>query len=292
MSISPPPLPKTKAADLLVYQRAAYACCRAITQRYSTSFSLGIRCFHARLRPSIYAIYAWARMADEIVDSFHHQNKSQLLSEFRTHTKQAIDKKFSLHPVLHAFQHSVHTYGISFDLFEAFFKSMAMDLKLDVHRTHSYSRYVYGSAEVIGLMCLRVYCDHDDALYTRLKPSAHHLGAAFQKVNFLRDMRDDYHFRGRVYFPDVSFTDFTPDVKTKLENEIRAHFAAARLAIPQLPPESKKGVRVAYLYYVALFKRIQRASPKELLARRIRVSNGYKILGLLRAYFPFPLPNP
>lgn len=261
-----------------LYNKTCLECSRLITNRYSTSFSMGIRVFDRRFRPPIYAIYGFVRFADEIVDTFHNFPKGELLLRFREDTLRAVEDKISFNPVLQAFQETVHQYGIEWELIEAFLKSMEMDLFINTYqRREMYEEYIYGSAEVVGLMCLRVFCEGDDALYQRLKEPARSLGAAFQKINFLRDMRSDFDERGRVYFPGVDFSEFTNDDKIRIEAEIKKDFDDAYLGIIQLPKGVRLGVYLAYVYYTNLFKKIKNAPAAQVTKERIRVHDGKKV---------------
>jgi phytoene/squalene synthetase len=226
----------------------------------------------------IYAIYGFVRYADEIVDTFHDFDKAQLLARFKMDTYQAIDEKISLNPVLHSFQLVVNQYHIGHDLIEAFLHSMEMDLQGESYNQAGYEEYIYGSAEVVGLMCLRVFCDGDDAEYNRLQPSAKRLGAAFQKVNFLRDIKSDFKERGRIYFPGVDFSDFSQEDKKKIETDIEQDFKAALIGIKQLPPPARAGVYLAYIYYLQLFKKIRKLSASRILSERIRVPDFQKMV--------------
>jgi len=260
-----------------LYNDTCMACSQLITKRYSTSFSMGIRVFDEHLRPPIYAIYGFVRFADEIVDTFHDYPKAQLLDRFRQDTYDAIEQGISLNPVLQAFQETVHRYGIERELIDAFLRSMEMDLHHHTYEDSLYQEYIYGSAEVVGLMCLRVFCDGDTDLYDRLKSPARSLGAAFQKINFLRDMRSDFDERGRVYFPGVDFTAFTPEDKLMIEADIKKDFDDALKGIVELPRGARFGVYLAYVYYINLFKKIKRAPATRVTKERIRVNDGRKI---------------
>ncbi|MEM6398559.1 MAG: phytoene/squalene synthase family protein [Bacteroidota bacterium] len=262
---------------LKLYQDVCRECSRHITQRYSTSFSLGIRAFDKPLRMPIYAVYGFVRFADEIVDTFHNHDKAELLNRFRKDTYQALDEGISLNPVLQAFQETANRFNIGRDLIDPFLDSMEMDLTNDRYQTKLYHRYIYGSAEVVGLMCLKVFVDGDESEYNRLKDSACSLGAAFQKINFLRDLRSDYYDRGRVYFPGVDFLEFTNDDKLRIEAEIKADFDHAYQGIKQLPRSARLGVYLAYVYYTKLFKKIRSAPAKRVTEERIRVPDSQKM---------------
>lgn len=246
------------------------------TRTYSTSFSLGIFFINSRLRNAIYAIYGFVRVADEIVDSFEGFNRKQLLAKFKQQTYQAIEYNISANPILQSFQETVHRYNIDLDLVEAFFKSMEMDLKTSNHTLKSYQQYIFGSAEVVGLMCLYVFVEGDQKQYDNLKPFAKRLGAAFQKVNFLRDMKEDYRKLGRVYFPNIDMKDFSIHSKKQIEAEIEEDFEKALVGIKQLPESVKTGVYLAYITYIALFNKIKKLPPEKILSQRIRINNGYK----------------
>lgn len=247
------------------------------TRSYSTSFSLGILALSKRHRKDIYAIYGFVRLADEIVDSFSGYNQEYLLSKFRTETYEALENRISLNPILNAFQHCVHTYGIDRNLIDTFLDSMEMDLSKIQYNREKYEQYILGSAEVVGLMCLCVFTNGDMQMYEQLKPYAMKLGAAFQKVNFLRDIRDDYHGLDRVYFPNVDMNVFTSDVKREIEMEIEKDFQEALIGIKKLPAGSKGGVYLAYVYYKALFNKIKKLPAHRILNERIRIPNPQKI---------------
>jgi phytoene/squalene synthetase len=257
---------------------------KIITQHYSTSFTLGIKTLHKKYHYPIYAIYGFVRYADEIVDTFHDHNKKYLLDKFKEDTYEAIEKKISLNPVLHSYQYVVNKYHIENELTAAFLKSMEMDLHEISYDEDGYNEYIYGSAEVVGLMCLRVFCEGDHELYRMLVPSARSLGAAFQKVNFLRDIKSDFKDRGRVYFPGVDFTEFTEEDKKSIEKDIENDFAHAIEGIKQLPSGSRLGVYLAYIYYLQLFKKIRNLPSNRVLEQRIRIPDFKKILLLMRTY--------
>lgn len=253
---------------------------KATTKAYSTSFSLGIYFLGNSLRNAIYSIYGFVRLADEIVDSFAGYNQKKLLAVFTEDTYEAIKNRISVNPVLNSFQQVVQDYDISLELIDTFLKSMEMDLQKVDYTEEKYQRYILGSAEVVGLMCLRVFTYEKPQLYTELRPYAMKLGAAFQKINFLRDMKEDYVVLGRTYFPNVNMTDFSGDVKRQIEMEIEEDFKTGLAGIKKLPSSSKGGVYLAYVYYRSLFKKIKRLPAHKILSERIRINNGQK-LGLM-----------
>jgi len=263
------------------YCEVCNQCSRLITKRYSTSFSLGIRVFNKKFRNPIYAIYGFVRFADEIVDSFHGSNKKELLHRFRAETFLAIKEGISLNPVLQSFQAVVNKYNIDHHHIEAFLESMEMDLYNDVYDQNSFKKYIYGSAEVVGLMCLHIFCP-DNTEYERLKPYAQSLGSAFQKINFLRDIRSDYEERGRTYFPDLDFHNFTATEKERIEKDIKAEFDHAYIGIKELPKSVRFGVYLSYVYYLSLFKKIKGFSPKKIISERIRINNRRKLILLTK----------
>ena len=248
------------------------------TTTYSTSFSLGILFLQKKLRSPIYSIYGFVRLADEIVDSFHGFNKKDLLNFFKTDTYKAIDNKISLNPILNSFQEVVHQYQINLEWIEKFFNSMEMDLHKTNYNMENYEQYILGSAEVVGLMCLHVFTEGDAVLFNKLKPYAMKLGAAFQKVNFLRDLKQDNHELGRTYFPNVDLRNFSRTDKIKIEKDIENDFAEALKGIKLLPLSSRNGVFLAYSYYYVLFKKIKRTPVNKILTERIRVPNFEKII--------------
>ena len=272
-----------------LFDHSTLICSKNITNLYSTSFSLGIKTFDKKFHLPIYGIYGFVRYADEIVDTFHEYDKKALLAEFKNETYQAIERKLSLNPVLHAFQLIVNEYNIGLDLIEAFLKSMEMDLYDIEYNNDLYNEYIYGSAEVVGLMCLRVFCKNNESQYQTLVPSARALGAAFQKINFLRDIKSDYQERGRTYFPDLDFKNFTNEDKIKIELDIKADFDKGFEGIKMLPKGAKLGVYVAYIYYLQLFKKIKELPASRISEERIRVPNFQKISLLVQSYFRFQL---
>lgn len=268
-----------------LFSRTAFACSKLITRAYSTSFSLGIKSLNKKYHSSIYGVYGFVRYADEIVDTFHEHNKQDLLQRFKNDTFQAIEEKISLNPVLHSFQLVVNKYDIDHELIHAFLHSMEMDLDKKSYHDEDYKTYIYGSAEVVGLMCLKVFCDGDEAEYQELLTPAKHLGSAFQKVNFLRDMKSDFDERGRVYFPKIDFNNFTKEDKIAIEEDIRSDFKASLVGIKSLPKDARAGVYLAYIYYTALFKKIISLSHTRIKSERIRVPDFNKLLLLIRCYF-------
>jgi len=260
-----------------LYTKTCFECSKLITKQYSTSFNIGIRAFDEQYRYPIYAIYGFVRCADEIVDTFHQHDKTQLIKNFRHDTFEAIEQKISLNPYLHSFQLIVHEYSIDKGLINAFLDSMEVDLNKTSHSHESYNAYIFGSAEVVGLMCLRVFCGDDEALYQRLQPAARSLGAAFQKVNFLRDAKADLEERGRTYFPGVDFNNFTEDDKQQIEANIQQDFDDGFAGIKQLPAGTRLGVYIAYKYYLQLFKKISKTPAQIILRKRIRISDTRKL---------------
>lgn len=274
-----------------LFEKTSAACSRLITQEYSTSFSLGIKTLDQQFHEPIYGIYGMVRYADEIVDTFHDFDKKYLLKKFKEDTYEAIATGISLNPVLHSFQKAVNTYQIPLDLIEAFFKSMEMDLYETAYGENGYQEYIYGSAEVVGLMCLKVFADGNEALYEGLKRPARALGAAFQKVNFLRDMKSDYQERGRVYFPGIDFENFKEEAKQRIEAEIKADFEEAYLGIMLLPVKARGGVLLAYKYYLKLFDKIKKVPVSRIKEARIRVPDLEKLAILAQTMVSLRVPS-
>ncbi len=272
-----------------LYLENALQCSKETTNKYSTSFSLGVSLLDKSIRPAIYAIYGYVRFADEIVDTFYNQNQKQLLDKFKKETFDAIDNKLCINPIIHSFQWAVNKFGIEHHLIESFLTSMEMDLSKTVYNPDDYKKYIYGSAEVVGLMCLRVFCYHDPHLYSDLINSARKLGEAFQKVNFLRDIEADFDQRGRTYFPDINFSTFNQLDKQQIEKDIERDFSIALAGIAQLPLNSRFGVYLAYSYYLWLLKKIKQTSATIILKRRIRISNTQKIWILVKTYTAFSI---
>ena len=266
-----------------LFHKVSHQCSKVTTEGYSTSFSSAIRMLHTDLRMPVYDIYGFVRFADEIVDTFHDYDKEMLLAEFKKETYDAIKRGISLNPILHSFQITVNKYNIDKGLIEAFFNSMEMDLSDKQYDAECYSTYIYGSAEVVGLMCLYVFCNGNKEEYEKLKPAAQSLGAAFQKINFLRDLKADNEQLNRTYFPGVNFKNFTALDKQMIEEDIASDLEKAYEGILLLPAKARFGVYVAYKYYRTLFKKIQSAQPQLLLQNRVRISNTFKAVILVKA---------
>lgn len=267
-----------------MFDEVSYAMSKLATKRYSTSFSLGIRFLDPSIRNPIFSIYGFVRFADEIVDSFHEFNKEKLLNEFKTEAYKAIDEGISLNPILNSFQLTVRKYNINRELIELFLKSMEMDLYNATYNYEGYKDYIVGSAEVVGLMCLKVYCNGDARMYDNLKSFAGRLGAAYQKINFLRDLSSDFNSLGRMYFPGISIGEFNDKVKAKLLDEIEQDFIAGYEGILKLPKNSRFGVYLSYVYFYTLFQKIKLIPSQEILHKRIRLQNSYKYTLFLQSY--------
>jgi len=266
-----------------LFYEVSQECSKITTKKYSTSFSSAINLLHKDLRPSIYSIYGFVRFADEIVDTFHDYDQSALLQQFKEETYQAIERGISLNPVLHSFQLTINHYGISTHLIDAFFASMEQDLhKLEYDR-EKYNEYIYGSAEVVGLMCLNIFCEGNIEMYSALKPYAQSLGAAFQKVNFLRDVKADTQTLERMYFPGCNFLNFSEAEKLSIEADIQKDFEHAYKGIVKLPIKARFGVYVAYKYYMSLFHKIKKVQAKQIMEERIRIPNYSKAMILAKA---------
>jgi 15-cis-phytoene synthase len=259
-----------------LFDTVSIRCSKLTTNAYSTSFSIGILCLGKKLRDPIYSIYGFVRFADEIVDSFHSYDKAQLLNKFKEETYESIEAGISLNPILNSFQHTVRRYKIEKALIDQFLKSMEMDLEQKSYSESEYKVYILGSAEVVGLMCLKVFCENNEPLYDLLKPHAMSLGAAFQKINFLRDIKADYRDLGRTYFPNFSMNKFDEVSKRTIEQNITEDFSKGFEGIKKLPRPSRLGVYVAYLYYLALFKKIKNTPSNLIMKTRIRVRNRHK----------------
>ncbi|MBI1316109.1 phytoene/squalene synthase family protein [bacterium] len=267
-----------------LFDRVSLKASKMVTRQYSTSFSLGIYCLESRFHDPIYAIYGFVRLADEIVDSFHDHPKRELLDRFEEDTWKAIEQGISLNPILHSFQGVVRQYQMNTDLIRAFLHSMRMDLDPQSYDRPLLDEYVYGSAEVVGLMCLSVFCEGDVQRYAELVRPARKLGSAFQKINFLRDLKADGYELGRVYFPNVDLTQFDRTTKKAIESEIESDFAEGYQGILALPKGARFGVYIAYVYYFALLNRIKNTPAEHLLNQRIRIPNQQKYTLLLRSY--------
>ncbi|MGB0881963.1 MAG: phytoene/squalene synthase family protein [Vicingaceae bacterium] len=261
----------------LLFDDLSAQCSKKATQKYSTSFSLGIKLLDKSIHRPIYGIYGLVRFADEIVDSFHDYKKRALLAQFKKDTYQSIDDGISLNPILNEFQMAVNQYKIDPNLIETFFKSMEMDLDDKYHDILSYEEYILGSAEVVGLMCLHVFVEGDSSKFNMLKPYAMRLGAAFQKVNFLRDLKADYESLGRTYFPGIDMDSFSLEHKEKIEKEIAEDFDIALIGIKKLPKKARMGVYLAYVYYLRLFHKIRQTPVEKIMESRTRVPNHSKI---------------
>lgn len=267
-----------------LFDKVSIKCSKLTTTSYSTSFSLGIKLLDKQFRDPIYAVYGFVRFADEIVDTFHDYNKEYLLNKFRKDTYEAIEQRISLNPILNSFQEVVHKYNIDIHLINTFLDSMAMDLNKQSHNQSSYEKYILGSAEVVGLMCLKVFTNGDQDLYEDLEYYAMKLGSAFQKINFLRDLKADYQTMGRTYFPGINFDQFNESEKVKIERDIEADFSMGIEGIKQLPKNSRFGVYLAYVYYFALFKKIKNTPAHRIMNERIRVPDNEKYSILVTSY--------
>lgn len=270
-----------------LFDELSYRVSKETTKQYSTSFSLGILALSPKIRNPIYAVYGYVRLADEIVDSFHGYDKEKLLAKFREETAQALEDKISLNPILQSFQDTVHRFDIDQKLINQFLDSMQMDLQKVDYNSDLYKQYILGSAEVVGLMCLQIFVEGNIAEFERLKPFAMKLGSAFQKVNFLRDMKDDYQILGRSYFPDVDITLFDNKIKADIEKDIEKEFNEALIGIKKLPNSSRFGVYLAYRYYISLFIKIKRTSAHKIINQRIRISNSKKISLMMSSYLQY-----
>jgi len=267
-----------------LYLQSCIKTSKVFTNRYSTSFSRGIRMLGRKYRDPVYAVYGFVRIADEIVDTFHDQDKKELLEGYIRETYDSIERGLGTNPVLHSFQWAVNEYGIEKELIQAFFDSMLMDLEPSRHDNNSYEQYIFGSAEVVGLMCLRIFYRDEPEKFQELKKYARKLGEAFQKVNFLRDIEADLSERERVYFPGLKPEKFTVEVKREIEKDIRKSFLDSKQGIKELKKEVRFGVYLAYRYYFTLFKIIRRTDVHTLMSRRISVSNTRKMALLLGSY--------
>ena len=267
-----------------IFDTLSYDISKKTTRKYSTSFSLGIRFLDAAIQQPIYNIYGFVRFADEIVDSFHGFDNKTLLQEFKNDTHKAIERKISLNPVLNSFQETVNAYNIPLSLVDTFLKSMEMDIHQQTYSYEKYKEYILGSAEVVGLMCLMVFVNGNKEKYNRLKPSAMKLGSAFQKINFLRDLKADYNELGRVYFPGINMNKFCNTTKKELEADIEKDFQLGLEGIKLLPKNARFGTYIAYIYYHKLFKKIKGTSAQVIMNKRVRIPNNIKYFLFFSSY--------
>lgn len=274
-----------------LFDELSYSVSKITTEKYSTSFSLGILALKPSIRSAIYAIYGYVRLADEIVDSFHGYDKEKLLKRLKKETEDALNEGISLNPILQSFQETVSRYSIDRRLINQFLHSMEMDLQKVDYNSDLYKEYIFGSAEVVGLMCLQVFTNGDNEKYQELKPYAMKLGSAFQKINFLRDLKDDYLVLGRTYFPNIDMAVFDNTVKCQIEKEIEAEFKEALIGIKKLPSSSMFGVYLAYKYYLSLFQKIKRKSSHEILSERVRVPNSEKAFVAFKSYLRYKMAS-
>ncbi|WP_304234330.1 phytoene/squalene synthase family protein [Jiulongibacter sediminis] len=272
-----------------LFDSSSYDCSKLITNTYSTSFSLGIKLFGRSIRPAIYAIYGFVRYADEIVDTFHDYDQEKLLDEFEEEYQKAIDRKISLNPILNSFQEVVHNYEL-YEYVEDFMRSMRYDLSVDDYTSEeAYKDYIYGSADVVGLMCLRVFVNNDNERFEELKGFAKHLGSAFQKVNFLRDLNADLEGLGRSYFPNLTGRDLNESTKQEIIADIEADFAEAYKGVVKLPLESRLGVYLAYRYYQGLLSKLKRLDCTRIMTQRTRISDPIKLYIMFKAIARYKL---
>ncbi len=261
-----------------LFDDVTFKCSKLVTNCYSTSFSLGTYFLGKEFRMPVYAIYGFVRFADEIVDSFHDYNKQELLDRFIKDTYTALDEKISLNPILNCFQHTINKYEVDRKLIDTFLKSMAMDLNKKDYNQEGYEEYILGSAEVVGLMCLKIFVRGDEKAYQALKHDAMKLGSAFQKINFLRDLKADYQVMGRTYFPGLEISQFDEKSKKEIEKDIQKDFDSGLHGLRQLSKDSRFGVYIAYTYYLSLFRKIKRTPASVILNQRIRVNDPYKYI--------------
>lgn len=267
-----------------LFDKVSLRTSKLVTNQYSTSFSLGIRFLNKDFREPIYAIYGFVRFADEIVDTFHNHNKEELLAEFQKETFLAIERGISLNPILNSFQKVVNDYKIDHWLIETFLKSMAMDLNKTNYDEQGYKEYILGSAEVVGLMCLKIFVRGNQKRYEELKDDAMALGSAFQKINFLRDLQADYKGMGRIYFPGLTIDKLNAATKAEIEKDIEADFDRGLNGIKKLPKDARLGVYVAYIYYRSLFDKIKELKPETILNNRVRIPDSQKFLLFAGSY--------
>lgn len=273
-----------------IFDNVSYNCSKLVTETYSTSFALATKMLATSIRGDIYNIYGFVRFADEIVDTFHDYNKEVLFNDFEAELEKALKDKISLNPILNSFQYTYHKYDIPHHLVASFMKSMRMDLKKKEYRTTAeYKEYIYGSADVVGLMCLCVFVNGNQEKYEELKESAMALGSAFQKVNFLRDLKADYELLERSYFPNTNLSELDEVSKKRIVDEIKADFQLGYSGIVKLPSEAKFGVYTAYKYYNKLLQKLQNTPPLEIKNTRIRVPNYQKFGLLAKSYVNYKL---
>tara|TARA_Y100001934_G_scaffold165299_1_gene196731 strand:- start:474 stop:1313 length:840 start_codon:yes stop_codon:yes gene_type:complete len=273
-----------------IFDEVSYSCSEKVTKTYSTSFSLATRLLSKNIRKDIYNIYGFVRFADEIVDSFHDYNKNELFHDFSIDLDKALNNKIHLNPILNSFQYTFHKYNIDKELVKSFMKSMRMDLTKKKYNTiEEYKEYIYGSADVVGLMCLKVFVQGNNELYKKLKNNAMKLGSAFQKVNFLRDLKADKEDLNRTYFPNTQFESLSESEKDEIINDIENDFKKGLAGIKELPLDAKFGVFMAYRYYNQLLKKLKKTPATEIINRRIRVPNLKKIELLTRSYVKYQL---
>ena len=273
-----------------LFDKVSLECSKNVTNSYSTSFSLATKMLSKNIRQDIYNIYGFVRLADEIVDTFHDFDKKILLDRFIDELDYSLKNNISTNPILNSFQFTVNKYKIDYELIDAFLTSMKMDLKKVKYSTEKeYKDYIYGSADVVGLMCLKVFVGGNKEIYNRLKPSAMSLGSAFQKVNFLRDLNADYSLLNRTYFPNLDFNEFDDDAKMLIMNDIEEDFRKALKGIYELPNNSKFGVYAAYKYYKRLLKKLKKTSYLKIKNQRVRVPNYQKVDVLARSYVRYRL---
>ncbi len=268
--------------NIETYQQIAAYCSKKVAQTYSTSFSLGIRLLGKKFHEPIYNIYGFVRIADEIVDTFPEKFREEMFEEFCQEVWKGLERNFSPHLILHSFITTANKYNIPKELIADFLESMRLDLNKKSYDESCFKKYIYGSAEVVGLMCLVIFCEGNSELYNQLNHPAKELGAAFQKVNFLRDIKEDYQEKGRNYFPKVNFNHFTTEQKIEIEKDIEKNFSEALIGIKQLPKDARKGVFIAYKYYYSLFQKIKKQTPEALKNKRIRIHNVKKVIILLK----------
>ena len=274
----------------LIFDKVSNDCSKLVIKRYSTSFYFSSSLLSKTIRQDIFNIYGFVRLADEIVDTFHEYPKKELLEDFESELWRSLDNKISLNPILNSFQHTVNKYSISKDLISSFLDSMKMDLeKKEYNSVEEYKKYIYGSADVVGLMCLKVFVKGSESSFSELSPFAISLGSAFQKVNFLRDLKDDSNVLNRVYFPNVDMNNFNEKSKKEIILEIEKDFANAVKGIVKLPKNSKFAVYIAYRYYNKLLKKLKRTSSENIVKKRIRIHNLQKFIVIARSYVKYQL---